>query len=132
MSMPRKKRRDSVDVRLSIEGDLFKRLERLKQYYQIEEYTEMVRFCITDAYKKIEHRPRFEHVNTYDNHVKILDNQMNRIAEVYFKTNDKSWCSLCNSHDCVHIEYAWTLPKIAKILREHGFKSPSEKRSGYE
>ncbi|MFQ6077002.1 MAG: hypothetical protein ACE5Z5_12890 [Candidatus Bathyarchaeia archaeon] len=74
-------------------------------------------------------RPRLEHLNTYENHVKIVDNQRNRIVTVYFKVDGGPWCDLDESDSCIHCEYAWTIPEVAKILHEHGFKSPEDKRA---
>lgn len=76
------------------------------------------------AYKP---RPRLEHINTYENHVKILDNELGRVASVYFKVDHESYCDVCDAKGCIHLDYAWTIPDVAKVLRAHGFKSPEEK-----
>lgn len=72
-------------------------------------------------------RPRFEHLNTYDNNVKLLDNELERVASVYFKIDHETYCDVCEKSDCIHLEVAWTIPEVADVLRKHGFESPEEK-----
>ena len=77
-----------------------------------------------------EARRRFEHVNMYEDHVKILDNKLDRagrIVSVYFKDN-KAWCEYCDENFCVHIQYAWTLDDVRAVLKERGMIEPSTAR----
>ncbi len=74
-----------------------------------------------------ESRKRFEHVNMHDDHVKILDNKLDRvgrIVSVYFKDN-KAWCEYCDENFCVHIQYAWSINTVRKILKDRGMIEPS-------
>ena len=71
---------------------------------------------------------RFEHINMYEDHVKILDNHIGRqgrIISVYYKENMDPICEYCEDSDCVHIQYAWEISAVRDILKQHGFKSPS-------
>ena len=71
-------------------------------------------------------RPRFQHVNTWDNHVKILDNWLEtdgRIIPVYFKI-EGARCGYCRADHCVHVDFAWSIPDVEKILTEKGVKRP--------
>ena len=70
---------------------------------------------------------RMNHLNMYDDHVKILDNRLGklgRIVSVYFKREDKPWCDYCEETDCVHVQYAWELPEARKVLERHNLKPP--------
>ncbi|MEM2942117.1 MAG: hypothetical protein QXT81_01705 [Candidatus Bathyarchaeia archaeon] len=40
-----------IEIRMSIEGKLAERLNALKDYYQVENYTDLIRFLITRAYE---------------------------------------------------------------------------------
>lgn len=71
---------------------------------------------------------RFEHINMYEDHVKILDNHIGRqgrIISVYYKENMDPICEYCEDSDCVHIQYAWEIGAVRDILKQHGFKPPS-------
>ena len=77
-----------------------------------------------------ETRQRFEHVGVYEDHVKILDNKLDRldrIVSVYFK-DDAAWCDYCEKNFCVHIQYVWTIDEVCKILHERGMSEPSTAR----
>ena len=71
---------------------------------------------------------RFEHINMYEDHVKILDNHIGRqgrIISVYYKENMDPICEYCEDSDCVHIQYAWEIGAVRDILKQLGFKPPS-------
>ncbi len=63
-------------------------------------------------------RPRFDILNHYDNTVKIIDNQENRIATIYFN-NGKTTCDVCCSQNCVHTDYVKQLPEVKQKLEEN-------------
>lgn len=71
-------------------------------------------------------RERFEHFNMFEDNVKIVDNVLDRIATIYFKRN-KTFCDVCELEDCVHVDYALSIPKVVRILAEHDF--PTERKS---
>ncbi len=71
-------------------------------------------------------KKRFEHVNMYEDHVKILDNNIGkdgRIISVYFN-NEWPWCEYCEEDVCVHIQYAWEIPEVRDILKGRNIKPP--------
>ena len=73
---------------------------------------------------------RFNHVNMYDDHVKILDNRLERvgrIVSVYFRRGRRSWCDYCEAADCVHVQYAWELPDVKEKLAGQGLTPPPSK-----
>ena len=65
-------------------------------------------------------RERFEHFNTFEDNVKVVDNVLDRIATIYFKRN-RAYCDVCQTEECVHVDYALSIPKVVKILAEHDF-----------
>ena len=71
---------------------------------------------------------RFEHFNMFEDNVKIVDNVLDRIATIYFKAN-KALCDVCDSEECVHVDFALSIPKVVKILTEHNF--PTVRRARY-
>lgn len=70
--------------------------------------------------------PRFQHFNISEFGVRITDTQSPLMADIYFKP-EGIWCDLDKSSSCEHINYALTVPKIQKIVRQHikeGWKLP--------
>ena len=49
----------------------------------------------------------------------IKDNRTNELAELTFKDNGL-YCSVDHSDNCVHIGFAWALPKVYKVLVSRG------------
>ena len=83
----------------------------------------------TQEYEEVTRRPRFEHINTFRNYATILDRDFHgreRIANVYFRRDSepfvRAWCDLCDSEECVHVEYAWSLPKVREVFEKLGLK----------
>ena len=67
------------------------------------------------------------YVNIYDDHVKILDSRLEekgRILAVYFKREGLPYCDYCRATDCVHVQFAWELPKAKVVLEREGLKPP--------
>ena len=70
---------------------------------------------------------RLKHINMYDDHVKIMDNNLGkigRIVSVYFKKGNKPWCDYCKESDCIHVQYAWEIADVRKILEKYRFSPP--------
>ena len=69
---------------------------------------------------------RFGHYNISDFGARITDSKSELMADIYFKP-EGVWCDLDQTNDCEHIDYALTVPKIQKIIRQHkkeGWKLP--------
>ncbi|MGI0063090.1 MAG: hypothetical protein ACREBA_11630 [Nitrosotalea sp.] len=69
---------------------------------------------------------RFEHLNTYEDKVRILDNNIGKdgdIVTVQFK-GKVAYCNYCESKDCIHVKYCWEIPEVAEVLKKHGLKIP--------
>ena len=70
---------------------------------------------------------RMAHLNMHADHVKIIDNKLDRIGRivsVYFRKANRPWCDYCEERDCIHVQYAWEIPKVKEILKGHGLKPP--------
>lgn len=86
---------------------------------------QFVDLALREALEKFERR-RFEHINMYEDHVKILDNKLERagrIVSVYFR-EAKAWCEYCDEHMCVHIQYAWEIPDVREALSARKLTPP--------
>ena len=73
-----------------------------------------------------------EHVNMYDDHVKIMDRKlgkMGRILTVYFKREHLPYCDYCGETDCVHVQYAWELSEARKVLEGYDLRPPTSRRA---
>ena len=62
--------------------------------------------------------PRFEHLNTYENHATIYDNKLDTELDIYFHENGIIWCDYCKSPRCEHIDYTLELEDVQKVLKE--------------
>jgi ArsR family metal-binding transcriptional regulator len=47
------KTKDKIEIRMSIDGILAERLSKVKEYYQLKSYTDVIRFLITTKYEEI-------------------------------------------------------------------------------
>ena len=61
------------------------------------------------------------HVNVFEDHVTIGEEKDGklRVINVYVKLNGKGmmrlWCEADESFECIHVKYAWTLPKVQEM-----------------
>ena len=70
------------------------------------------------------------HISTYEDHVKILDLMLDahgRIVAVDFNKDGSPYCDYCKTPDCVHVQFAWEIPKTRDMLHSHGFAPPPSK-----
>lgn len=71
---------------------------------------------------------RFEHVNTFEDKVRIMDNTIGKngdIVTVSFRGGKSGFCELDRSDNCIHVKYAWEIPEVAKVLKKQGLKPPN-------
>ena len=66
-------------------------------------------------------RSRLEHLNMYEDHVKVVDNEIDRIASVYFK-GDGVFCDFCETDSCIHTDFAYSIPKVVNALESRGHR----------
>lgn len=106
------------EVERVLQGDTAKSLG-------ITNVSQFVDASVKEKLERLE-RKRFDHINMYEDHVKILDNKLDRvgrIVSVYFR-DTRAWCDYCDENLCVHIQYAWELPQVREILEKRGFTPP--------
>ena len=115
---------------INVKRGLMEEVERLLQSTMVkrEGITNMSQFldaAIKEKIIKVETK-RFDHVNMYEDHVKILDNNLEkhgRIVSVYFR-GTRAWCDYCEEHICVHIQYAWEIPEVRRVLEKRKMTPP--------
>lgn len=44
---------DKVNVRVEFEGDSLKRLDKLKKYFGVENYTDLIRVLVNEKYRQL-------------------------------------------------------------------------------
>ena len=68
---------------------------------------------------------RFQHINTDDRHITIQDNKINHVFDVHIKENpNELWCEYCDSTECEHIPFCYTIPEVKKVLKKKGWELP--------
>jgi len=53
----------------------------------------------------------------------IRDNRLNRLVQLSIKEGDL-FCDLDRASNCVHIGFAWSIPQVYRVMKEHGRKQP--------
>jgi hypothetical protein len=71
--------------------------------------------------------PFMQEVDVSGDEIAIRDNFQHRIAEVVFR-KDSLFCLLDERPDCLHVGYAFSIPKVNMILVQKGVKPPRVKK----
>ena len=111
--------------------DLVDEVERVIETNEVKKegitsISQFISRTVSEELSKLESE-RFKHVNMYGDHVKIMDNKLGkigRIVSVYFKKGGKPWCDYCRESDCIHVQYAWEIADVRKILGKYGYSHP--------
>lgn len=114
-----------------VRQDLIDRMARAlnTEHVRQEGFTNVAQFTdhvIREALATLENK-RFQHINKYEDHVKILDNRigkMGRIVSVYYREGLNPVCDYCEESACVHVQYAWELDDVRSALIERGLRPP--------
>ena len=64
------------------------------------------------------HAPMMKKISVDDGRVVLLDNTINRIAEVVVQ-NGELHCQLCEEDGCLHVGFAYALPDVNTVLSAH-------------
>jgi hypothetical protein len=51
---------------------------------------------------------RLQHFNIYENVIRLTDRKLDRIVDVDYR-NDEMFCQLCETTECIHTGYAWSV-----------------------
>lgn len=65
------------------------------------------------------HAPKISTISVEDDRVILKDNAKNRIVEIVLQQGSMH-CFLCESNDCVHVGYAYSLPDVYEALATKG------------
>ncbi len=68
--------------------------------------------------------PKIESISVEDDRVILKDNIKNRIVEIVFQ-NGELHCFLCDSKDCMHVGYVFSMPDVYEALDAKGVRRPS-------
>ena len=116
---------------VNVKKVFLEQIEKILQYEEVKKEgiintSQFIDYALKEKLEKLAQK-RMSHVNIYDDHVKIMDNHLDkigRIVSVYFKKGKNSWCDYCESANCIHIQYAWKIPSVRSVLEELGLKQP--------
>jgi len=67
--------------------------------------------------------PFLEQVGIEDNVIFLKDNRLLKIVELRVRDGDL-YCDHDRSKSCVHVGFAWSIPRVYKVMKEHGSKRP--------
>lgn len=109
---------ETLEIRVVLKKNQIERFGRIQEDLGIESRADVLRHLIS-LYPLPP--PRFEHINTYDDHITIKDNVLNREANIYLKTGGEAFCDVCQLQDCLHINYALALPSVVRVLEAKGW-----------
>lgn len=116
---------------IRVREETYKEIEKALEYDEVKKLgiSSITHFATNAITKQLEElkQESMTHINMYEDHVKIMDRQLGklgRIVSVYFKAEVPPWCDYCEESDCIHVQYAWEIPKVRKALERHGRRPP--------
>jgi hypothetical protein len=116
------KKEEPIRIALNLEGDMAKRFQAVKKKWGLEANTDVIRMLITQYYDQLpREKPTLEHFNLNENGVQVLDRDLDRLVQVYFKP-DKVVCEVDGEERCRHVDFALDLPEVQEIIRKKGWK----------
>lgn len=65
--------------------------------------------------------PPYKHINAYEDRIVLEDIKTGEFIHIYFK-NGKIFCNFCEDFTCKHIDHAWEIDSVRKMLAERGIK----------
>ena len=116
---------------ITLQRELVDKIEQYISDYPEKGYKSIADF-VTDAVRRraeelqlFQVTPRFEHFNTYEDRVVILDRRLGSHANVVTLrvkpvggNGFKLYCERCNSTNCEHVLYAATIPEVLDSFEE--------------
>jgi len=114
----------SANIRITLIDEIKKILETdIGRRKGLTNTNQFIDWAVKEKLEELE-QTRFSNINTYDDHVKILDNRIGKLGQivsVYFKKNNNMWCDYCDETNCVHIQYANEIPQVKSILEKPNY-----------
>jgi hypothetical protein len=128
--------------KISLKKEFMNKIEQFIREYPEHGYRSLAQF-IEDAVRRradelriSEFTPRLRDLNTYEDHVTIMDKKLGwddkegkrqpRIIDIYIRpVGEKGydfWCEYCDSNECEHVYYVLSIPHITtEPLRRKGW-----------
>jgi hypothetical protein len=69
-------------------------------------------------------RPRFRHINTFEDHALIADWDRRDFVSVYFKEDGTPYCEYHQAADCECARFALEVPKVVELYKRKGWRRP--------
>ena len=96
--------------------NLFEKESKKLEAYEINSISEFIDYSINKFSESPTPKPRMEHFNVFEDHVTVIDHDIgDRIINVYIK-DGKLWCEHDESFDCIHVGFAYSIPKVQRSL----------------
>jgi len=58
--------------------------------------------------------PYIEKIGVTDNRLTLRDNKENKLTDIFMK-DGKVYCSVDETTNCIHTQFAWALPELARL-----------------
>lgn len=101
--------------------------EKLKQKspknIQLSTYVQSILQDMIETEQAIRDFAPLQFVNAMDSSVFLKDRVKGRVIELIVK-DSKLFCQLDESDDCIHVGFAWAIPAIYKVMKDHSGKKP--------
>ena len=119
-------------VYLSLRQELVKRIEKVREAKQGDKATRIslastIEDLLVPELERNEslrhYAPFLEQIGVNEDGIVIKDNRLMRIVELRVKEGEL-YCDLDRGKSCVHIGFAWSIPKVYKVMKEHGSRRP--------
>lgn len=86
-----------------------------------------VSYMLEDAMQRDEtfarYAPKIESISIEDDRVVLKDNLKNRIVEIVLQKGQLH-CFLCDSTNCMHVGYVFSMPDVYERLNAKGIRPP--------
>lgn len=124
-----------IPKRLWNEVKSFVSESRVAADYGFTNPSQFVTYAVRDTLRRLRaleepRRSRLEHVNTFEDYVAVLDNDLDggRIVRVYVRQRDwyaVGFCDYCQTFDCIHVDFMYEVPKAVEGFKRKGLKEPT-------
>ena len=118
---------------VTLQRELIDKIEQYIEDYPEQGYKSIADF-VTDAVRRraeelqlFQVTPRFQHFNTYEDSVVILDRKLgSHVNAVTLRVKPvgenrfELYCERCSSTSCEHVLYATTIPEVVKSFEKRG------------
>ncbi len=85
---------------------------------------DVVNLALRDLFEKYDfsiEKPRLKHYNYYEDRVTVFDEFEKKLIDIHNK-DGVFRCSFCESNNCIHGDFAYSLPEVQRAVREGKIK----------